>query len=200
MWVNAEWVNSSRETYSITQFYEEITVENWTESGWEKIKKFKGTFDVYGNLTGLFYSTWNKNEWTAKLEFLFDLFFNQSNDVTERVYHYNDPFYSISKNIAKYRYSNFLHFGTTDVKDVNVLENVKIFPNPVTNRLSIRINDTNTTEFNVNITNIAGQTIFTKNYSSPTITVNIEGFAKGMYLLNLKSSDGKIYNGKILKN
>lgn len=200
LWVDAEWVNSSRETYSGTQFYEEFILENWTESGWEKIKKFKGTYDICGNLTGLFYSTWDKNEWISKLELLYDLFFNQSNDVTQMVYRHKDQFLLAPKIVAKYRYSNFLYFGTTDVKDVNVLENVMVFPNPVTSSLNIRIDDTNTTEFNVNITNLAGQTIFTKNYSSPTISVNTEGFTKGMYLLNLKSSDGKIYNGKILKN
>ena len=80
-----------------------------------------------------------------------------------------------------------------------MLENVTDFPNPVNNRLNIMIDDINASEFNVSITNLAGQTIFTKKYSSPSITVNTEGFTKGMYLLNLKSSDGKIYNGKILK-
>lgn len=199
-WVNVEWVNTKRETYSRTLFNEEIILENWTESGWKKTEKYKGTFDAYGNPTGMFYSTWHENKWVTETELFFDLAFNQSNDVVEMIFRYRDPGLSVPVNIAKYKYSNFIHFGTTDVKDVNVLENVTAFPNPVANSLNIRIDDTNTSEFNVSITNLAGQTIFTKNYSSPTITVNTEGFTKGMYLLNLKSSDGKIYNGKILKN
>lgn len=198
-WVNVEWVNTKRETYSRTLFNEEIILENWTESGWEKTEKYKGTFDAYGNPTGMFYSTWHENKWVTETELFFDLAFNQSNDVVEMIFRYRDPGLSVPINIAKYKYSNFIHFGTTDIKDVNVLENVTAFPNPVANSLNIRIDDTNTSEFNVSITNLAGQTIFTKNYSSPTITVNTEGFTKGMYLLNLKSSDGKIYNSKFLK-
>lgn len=199
-WVNVEWVNTKRETYTRTELEEVSILENWTQSGWEKTEKYKGTFDAYGNPTGMFYSTWYENKWVTETELFFDLAFNQSNDVVEMIFRYRDPGLSVPINIAKYKYSNFIHFGTTDVKDVNVLENVTAFPNPVANSLNIRIDDSNTAEFNVSITNLAGQTIFTKNYSSPTITVNTEGFTKGMYLLNLKSSDGKIYNGKILKN
>jgi len=198
-WENVEWVNSTRETYSRTLFNEEIILENWTESGWKKTEKYLGTFDAYGNPTAIFYSTWDENKWVTDTELFFDLAFNQSNDVAEMIFRYRDPGLSAPVNIAKYKYSNFLHFGTTDVKDVNVLENVKAFPNPVNNRLNIMIGDINASEFSLSITNLAGQTIFTKKYSSPSITVNTEGFTKGIYLLNLKSSDGKIHNGKILK-
>jgi hypothetical protein len=83
---------------------------------------------------------------------------------------------------------------------VNVLENVAVYPNPVTRDFNIKIDDTNASEFFVSIVNLAGQTIFSGNYSNPAISVNTEGLTSGIYMLNIKSSEGKLYNCKLLKN
>lgn len=198
-WVNVEWVKSERQTYSRTELNEEIILENWTESGWEKTEKYKGTFDAYGNPTGMFYSTWNENEWFTETEFFFDLKYNESNDVTEMVFRYRDPGLSIPMNIAKYKYSNFLHF-TTDVPEVKVLDNVKVFPNPVSNSFNISIDDPEVSSYQVEILNLAGQAIFSESFPNPQISINTESFTSGMYLLKIKTENGKTFTGKLLKN
>ena len=198
-WVNVEWVKSTRETYSRTEVQEELILENWTESGWEKTEKYKGTFDAYGNPTGMFYSTWYENEWFTEMELFFDLTFNQANDVTEMVFRYRDPGLSIPINIAKYKYSNFLHF-TTDVPEVSVLENVKVFPNPVSNSFNILIDEPGFSQYQVEILNLAGQLLFTKNFSDTHVLINAETLTSGMYLLKIKAENGKIFTGKLLKN
>ena len=197
-WVNVEWVTSTRETYSRTEFNEEIVIENRTESGWE-IEKYRGTFDGNGNPTGMFYSTWYENEWFTEMELFFDLTFNQSNDVTEMVFRYRDPGLSIPMNIAKYKYSNFLHF-TTDVPEVSVLDNVKIFPNPVSNSLNINIDEPGFNQYQVEILNLAGQVIFSESFPNPQILINTESFTGGMYLLKIKTENGKTFTSKLLKN
>lgn len=198
-WVNVEWVKSTRETYSRSEVQEELILENWTESGWEKTEKYKGTFDAYGNPTGMFYSTWYENEWFTEMELFFDLTFNQSNDITEMVFRYRDPGLSIPINIAKYKYSNFLHF-TTDVPEVSVLDNVKIFPNPVGNTFNISIDEPGFSQYQVEILNLAGQLLFTKNFSDTHVLINAETLTSGMYLLKIKAENGKTFTGKLLKN
>jgi hypothetical protein len=199
-WGNTNWENTRKEVYSKTASEETLTLGSWNGAGWVMGERYTKTFDWQGNQTKMEYSTWMDSKWIPEMVFYFDLKYNESIDVTEMVLRHSDLDNPEPINISKYVFSSFLYFGTTGTKDLNMLENVMVFPNPVTNSLNVRIDDTNTAEFNVSITNLAGQTFFTKNYSSPTITVNTEDFTKGMYLLNLKSSDGKIYSGKILKN
>lgn len=198
LWMNIEWVKITRETYSRTEFNEEIVIENRTESGWE-IEKYRGTFDAYGNPTGMFYSTWYENEWVTQMEFFFDLKYNESNDVTEMVFRYRDPGLSVPINIAKYKYSNFLHF-TTDVPEVSVLDNVKVFPNPVSNTFNIQIDEPEFSQYQVEILNLAGQIIFSKSFPNPQILINTESFTSGMYLLKIKTENGKTFTSKLLKN
>ena len=198
IWENGAWVNSTRETYSITEIQEELILENWTEQGWEKSEKYQGTFDYYGNPTGMFYSSWYETGWELDMELFFDLLYNESNDVTEMVFRYRDPELSEPVNISKYKYSSFLHF-TTDVPEVSVLNNVKVFPNPVSTTFTVQIDENKITNYQVNILTAAGQTVFSNNYSNPFISINTEKFAPGMYLLNIKTDDGKIHNSKLLK-
>jgi YD repeat-containing protein len=199
LWENGEWVNSKKETYSRTATDEENILENWTESGWEKDEKYTGTFDSTGNPTGMQYSSWYDIEWVAEMELFFDLTYNESSDVTEMVFRYWDPDLTAPANVTKYQYSSFLHF-TTAISDVNVLKGVKVFPNPVSNSFNIRIDEPKITNCQVNITNLAGQTIFNNIFSENQISINTESLNTGMYLLSIKTADGKIYNSKLLKH
>ena len=198
IWDSAQWVNSTRQTYSRTEIQEELIMENWTEQEWENTEKYKGTFDAYGNPTGMFYSSWLETGWKLESELFFDLKYNNSNDVTEMVFRFRDPGLSVPVNISKYKYSSFLHF-TTDVPEISVLNNVKVFPNPVSRTFNIQISENQTSDYQVNIVNLAGQTVFSSNYSNPSITINTEKFTPGMYLLNIRTDDGKIHNSKLLK-
>ncbi|HPE75574.1 MAG TPA: T9SS type A sorting domain-containing protein [Draconibacterium sp.] len=198
-WINGQWVNTERQTYLHSEVLEEIVLENWTESGWEKTEKYVGTFDAYGNPTGMFYSSWYNSAWETEMELFFDMKYNESNDVTEMIVRYRDHEISEPVNISKYNYSSFLHF-TTDVPEISILNNLKVFPNPVDNTFNIRFDDSNPANYQVNIVNLAGQTIFSNTYSDTSISINTAGFTAGMYLLNIKTDDGRYYNGKLLKN
>lgn len=198
VWENNAWVNSTRETYSRTSMEEELILENWTAQGWEKTEKYKGTFDAYGNPTGMFYSSWYETGWELEMELFLDLLYNEANDVTEMVFRYRDPELSEPVNISKYKYSSFLHF-TTDVPEISLLNSVKVFPNPVSSIFIIQIDENTNANYQVNIVNLAGQTVFSNKYSNPLISVNTENFTTGMYLLHIKTDDGRTFNSKLLK-
>ncbi|MBK6281307.1 MAG: T9SS type A sorting domain-containing protein [Draconibacterium sp.] len=198
IWENEQWVNSARETYSLTINEEELIMENWTAQGWQNTEKYQGTFDEYGNPTGMKYSSWYDTGWEIEMVLFLDLTYTGSNDVVEMVVRHWDPSLVEPVNLSKYIYSNFLHF-TTDVPEVSVLNNVKVFPNPVSSTFTIQIDENANANYQVNIVNLAGQTVFSNSYSNPSISVNTENFTTGMYLLNIKTDDGKIHNSKLLK-
>ena len=198
IWENEAWVNSTKETYSRTETQEELIIEEWTVQGWGKTEKYQGTFDDFGNPTGMKYSSRFDTEWELELELLMDLSYNESNDVTEMVIRSWNPSLTAPENLSKYIFSDFLHF-TTDVPEITSLNNVKVFPNPVGSNLNIQIDENKISGYHVNIVNLTGQTIFSKKYSNPSISINADGFASGMYLLNIKTDDGSFYSQKLLK-
>jgi hypothetical protein len=109
-----------------------------------------------------------------------------------------DPSLVTPVNLSKYKYSNFQHF-TTDVPEISVLNNVKVFPNPVKNMFNISISDGNIKNYQVNITNLAGQTVYHDAFSNPSAVINTEKLIRGMYVLSIKTDDGKSHQTKILK-
>lgn len=197
---NSEWVNSKRESYSKSATEEVLVVLEWSEAGWELAENYRTTFDFLGNQTEFHFSTWNGASWFIEMEFFFDLTYSESIDVAEMVVRYSDPDVEEPVNISKYLFSSFLHFITTDIPEVNILENVKVFPNPVTSTFHIQLGENSAAKYQVNIVNLAGQTVFSNIYSDPSIKINTEGFTTGMYLLNIKTDDGRFYNSKLLKN
>ena len=197
-WDNEQWVNSTRETYSLTSTEEELILENWTAQGWQNTEKYQGTFDDNGNPTGMKYSSWYDTGWEIEMVLFLDLTYTGSNDVAEMVIRSWDPSLVVPENLSKYVFSDFLHF-TTDVPEISVLNNVKVFPNPVSNTFTIQIDENTNADYQVNIVNLAGQTVFSNSYSNPSISVNTGDFTTGMYLLNIKTDDGRTYNSKLMK-
>ncbi len=198
VWNNTEWSYSKQEFYSRNANEEILLLREWTENGWIPTEKYTTNFDFRGNQTGFFYSTWNGINWSPEMEFYFDLTYNGI-DVTEMAVRYRDPNIEEPVYLSKYQFSSFLHFIKTDVNDLNILENVMVYPNPASSAFNILIDETGTSKYTVNIFDFAGQTIFSNTYSNPSISINTEGFTNGMYLLNIKTDDGRIFNSKLLK-
>ena len=74
---------------------------------------------------------------------------------------------------------------------------VNLFPNPATDKLFLTIN-TNTGDYKtIEITNIYGQKIYSKNCSD-NMEVDLVGVSKGIYYLTLKG-DGGLYSIKFIK-
>ncbi|MCE3229673.1 MAG: Secretion system C-terminal sorting domain [Bacteroidetes bacterium] len=69
-----------------------------------------------------------------------------------------------------------------------------IFPNPAASESVIRLNAIKSSEASVIVTNIAGQTIYTKkhqvNPGSNLLSINCEGMPSGVYSVSLKTESG----------
>ncbi|MFL2588794.1 MAG: T9SS type A sorting domain-containing protein [Parvicellaceae bacterium] len=91
-----------------------------------------------------------------------------------------------------------LQFGScTTPTGLNTIENkYSIYPNPSNGIITIHTsNEINT----VNIYNMIGNLVIVKNISSNQSTLNIENLTNGVYLMEMKLSDGSKINSKIIK-
>jgi hypothetical protein len=96
-------------------------------------------------------------------------------------------------NLAPYIRANF--DASLDV-NVNTLEGVKVFPNPSQGEITITNNngDANAIE----ITNLAGQVVYTTSVSAAT-TVDLGSFGSGVYLVKVSNGIGSLVERVVIK-
>ena len=84
--------------------------------------------------------------------------------------------------------------------DVNFIENsekISIYPNPVSNYVTI---NSNTNISNISITNILGETIKEFEINQNTLKINLEPLHNGLYFIYLTDKNKQIKTFKIIKN
>ena len=97
-------------------------------------------------------------------------------------------------------------YGQSEDYSINFIENLgmsdinskdlKIYPNPVKNILSI---DSKSMVKNVRIINIAGQEVYNKQLNKMNPQVNASHLPKGVYIINIETTEG-IVTKKIIKD
>jgi len=65
-------------------------------------------------------------------------------------------------------------------------ENIKIYPNPSSTALTITSDDKIS---QITITNLLGQTLFTGNYNSEQVAVNVADLPAGLYLVRVNDTE-----------
>lgn len=84
---------------------------------------------------------------------------------------------------------------TTESDKINV---VKIFPNPTSDKINIQIDNQFPEKFSINLTDMSGKLVYTQNYNSQQkISIDVQGFAKGTYILTIKNLQ-KNYSQKLI--
>ncbi|MGB0882046.1 MAG: VPS10 domain-containing protein [Vicingaceae bacterium] len=79
----------------------------------------------------------------------------------------------------------------TSVPAYDELPIAEIFPNPTTNIFTVKFNE-EVENTDINLVNVLGEDVFSKNIkNTDQIIINLEGFAKGVYFLNLSLKDKK---------
>jgi hypothetical protein len=95
---------------------------------------------------------------------------------------------------------NLVTEESTSVQNVSFTSNVKIYPNPSYNTITIDINESISKSVDLEIYAIDGKMIYMKNYKSKSFNVNINELARGTYLVKLKDSNGNLISTeKIIK-
>ena len=86
---------------------------------------------------------------------------------------------------------------TIHLNENNLL--VAVFPNPATDYLTVYFSENNP-KADITIYNLLGQTKITSKTNGLKSTVNIEQLSQGVYLIEIKSEDGKKYRQRFVKN
>ena len=107
---------------------------------------------------------------------------------------------SIIKNACYY----LLGSEETQVEAIpsGISTSISVFPNPVVDRLNIKLNASRETEINVTLTNMIGTEVlhFSETISTGNNTISIErnSIPAGTYVLGITTSDGIYYDVKII--
>ena len=125
-----------------------------------------------------------------------------SNNLTEQLMCFGriTPFFELLEGITTQQYICSLvpaKVGINELKNIK-LDGIKIYPNPVTERLTIDFGGANFDYLSVNIYTTLGECVILKNISASQNTVDLSLLTKGIYYLNLQSKLHKQYY-KIVK-
>ncbi len=85
----------------------------------------------------------------------------------------------------------------TSVENVNFETSISLYPNPVSDKLNININE-NVNNVNVSIYSITGQLVITNNFNQNNITINTANLNSGLYVAKIMV-DGKSSSVKFVK-
>ncbi|MDL2296993.1 T9SS type A sorting domain-containing protein [Bacteroidales bacterium OttesenSCG-928-B11] len=76
----------------------------------------------------------------------------------------------------------------------NSIKNVKIYPNPAQDNVTVVIETTDNSPATVTVTNLLGQTVYTEqiniNAGTNIYNINVNGFQNGFYMVNIKTTNG----------
>lgn len=91
--------------------------------------------------------------------------------------------------------------GNTNVSVAEVpqaLDNVKIYPNPTKNLLTIDMGNTSFKNTHLQVTDLLGKTLYQQNITATKTSLSLANYSRGIYLVKINSqSGGKVY--KVIK-
>jgi len=87
-------------------------------------------------------------------------------------------------------------FNSTNVNQVGVKElfteeNVTVFPNPASDKITIAIKDNSYQELAIRCYDVIGKVVFERNTFNKLIDIDVSQFSKGVYFIQLQSKDSK---------
>jgi len=109
--------------------------------------------------------------------------------------------YPNNPDTSQYYYidSDSIEFIITSVESMSCQDNINIFPNPVSNFVNIEINNKSTQKnYKIEITDIKGQTIFSKSNVRNSIQIDLSDYMAGIYFISVKHQDKIIQSRKII--
>ena len=94
--------------------------------------------------------------------------------------------------------------STQSINENNFLSSFKIYPNPSEDIFQIDFETKESSILNFELTDITGKIIHIINYSSTIgknqLNLNLDQFACGLYLLNVRNEQGFLQSKKLIKN
>ena len=96
--------------------------------------------------------------------------------------------------IGAYEYSSVLNINDNILPKVNI----KLYPNPTTNQITVKINGVERQSYVLELVNLKGQLLKTIMTKSDTITIDTKQLSLGMYILKISSENTEIASKKII--
>ncbi|MBO4751498.1 MAG: T9SS type A sorting domain-containing protein [Bacteroidales bacterium] len=98
------------------------------------------------------------------------------------------------------KYGEEVYFTTTDVGVQDYLEQkLTLYPNPVTDMVSVTTDDANIQITGVEIYNAYGQLVNTVAFTENPLCINVSGMADGMYFVRVKTDSGVVTKSFVKK-
>jgi hypothetical protein len=83
--------------------------------------------------------------------------------------------------------------GTNGIKENELLNQIKVFPNPVTDNLQIEINsEVRSENADLRIYDVVGNLVFEKSIATNNTTINVSSFANGVYVVKATTEKGVV--------
>mgnify|MGYP003805799403 CR=1 FL=1 len=118
-----------------------------------------------------------------------------------KVYGYNGAYSATNCYTLNASISNSTFKEIQDISETEVTDGIQLFPNPANYELNVTFNSDNNETAVINIYDLTGRMVFTKNFQSAqgrnTYTLNTSDLSKGVYILTLENG-GKMLNQKLV--
>ena len=201
---NASWVSQNGSKLGSSGF------PGYTGTVFEPIDSFKGDFArIYFYVATRYLNeipSWNSNtvfQGNNLSTWAKNLFIQWHNldPVSAKEIQRNNAVYQIQKNRNPYidhpEFVNAVWLGNNNSNTLFSEPDIYIYLNPASNYFKIYVETTN--NYEINITDISGKTIFHTVSSNKNIEIQTNDFTKGIYIIWLKNSEFSIYR-KIIIN
>jgi hypothetical protein len=97
----------------------------------------------------------------------------------------------------------YYEIGNVGVEEAEVFAGLQVFPNPASDALNLNFNLQQNQNVDIRLVNVTGEAVYTGQLSNVSGTVShridVSNLAKGIYILNLTSSEGSVNKKVIIK-
>ncbi len=116
--------------------------------------------------------------------------------VSQKEINRNNAIYGIQHNrnpfIDHPEWVDSIWFNTTSIKKMNRFFVVDIYPNPANNNVNIKLGSFNTHTFVIALYDLSGRKLQEVQSSNLIYTLNLSTISKGIYIIKVNSTDGKL--------
>lgn len=190
-WSGTEWDNDVKSTYTIdTDGNRRIEIESESQDGttWVEDDKIEYSYDM-NTLLSKYYHPFNMNPYFLNLGIDAMPHYNK---VLSRLESGNESSQIPQRGNASWEIeSKTTYYYSDDTMGLNDLSNsnfVTVYPNPVKNRLNIKLKDQ--VQADASLFDINGRLVLEQKIQALSTSLNIEALNSGIYVLKIRTIDG----------
>lgn len=187
---NITWIDSTRRsTYNYKM---------WKNNLWVDSLKYSYTYDNNKNTTNYNVDAYSNKVWVKYYQEINYYKYDVFNNVDSTSYIYYNYAKKAMVNSDAFKYSNYKNY-IVNTNNILKEENISLYPNPVSDKFIIDIENYKDKNITVVIYDITGKKVYSKQYNNigDYIEINTSEFNKGIYFVKVLNKDIK-YNSKIV--